>query len=143
MSELIIARRQRVAEVLRARPGAITSEIGAAARIGGDDLRVVLDEMILDGEVVAYPFRQARKHFLADDRALIGWTPLGDETELLQLLDFLVHTPGATQKDILAVTESWDWARTTTQWRLARLVRRGHLIVVRQGRSKRYSPTGR
>ncbi|MFO1535361.1 MAG: BlaI/MecI/CopY family transcriptional regulator, partial [Thermoplasmatota archaeon] len=56
------------------------------------------------------------------------------------LLDWLRHHPSVQQKAALDHAQAtWGWQRTTTQYRLGKLVKGGLLDARRQGKARTYT----
>lgn len=75
-------------------------------------------------------------HLFAADRPE-GWQAavLLRRPELWLLREWIEHNPGATQVDIVREWARHGWSRSTTQHRLASLVRGGPVAAVRSGRN--------
>jgi DNA-binding transcriptional ArsR family regulator len=133
-------RRKRIQDYVQRHPGATLRELSRATGIPRTSLRTHVI-ILLRGRVLREVGQGVNRHFFPAKTPDQDWPAaiLLRDPAMQRLLDWLRRHPEAQQKNALDHAETWGWQRTTTQYRLGKLVKGGLLDTRKQGKTRTYT----
>lgn len=129
--------RRRVFDYVAGHPGATYREIVRETGLANGTTQHHVSVLVQSKRIVERPLGQSKRYFAELKADWLSVALLRDQP-LKDLHDWIQLHPRSTQGELLQAMERDDWSRSTTQHRLARLVREGLVECYAEGRYKRY-----